>query len=78
MDEEDEDEQIDVDSDMQLAAVALQNLSCSPASPHFPCKLSHYSIVSLSLSYKKLLAEVMTPHQQTKQHKFVDFKLFIR
>lgn len=31
---------IDIDSDMQLAAVALQNLSCSPASPKFPRKLT--------------------------------------
>lgn len=30
---------VDIDSDMQLAAMALQNLSCSPASPQFPsCK----------------------------------------
>lgn len=27
---------IDIDSDMQLAAQALQNLSCSPASPKLP------------------------------------------
>jgi len=34
--EESEDGSLDIDSDMQLAALALQNLSCSPASPHFP------------------------------------------
>lgn len=35
-DDHETDDNIDIDSDMQLAAVALQNLSCSPASPKFP------------------------------------------
>ena len=39
--EESEDGSLDFDSDMQLAAVALQNLSCSPASPHFPLSVPH-------------------------------------
>lgn len=44
-DGQDMDENIDIDSDMQLAAVALQNLSCSPASPHFPCTYVCYYLV---------------------------------
>lgn len=38
-----------IDSDMQLAAMALQNLSCSPASPHFPGITFHQQLQHITL-----------------------------